>query len=364
MDVQEMQYGSRVEAQDRLLSERPSTAWGGTSAGVIEMAFDSPETPPSVWIRSDGLTSLLYRGKVHGFIGPKEGCKTWAACAVGADEIRKGNAFLMIDRENSLTAIARRLRTLGLTRDQVRDGFVYVSPTCKWDDTASAHLEQRLAVNRQNAREVTFAVLDSVTGLMSLQGLNPTRGDECERFFQGVPHMLKAENVTTVVIDHTPKGDESGPIGSERKSSGVDANLLFKMKAPAGRHKTGLVQIRIGKDRTGYLEQFAISNRHIATLVLTSDGEHMHTELRAPGQGGTDYAALSAHQQPRRTAALTAVRNYPGSSKSELRKLIGGDTTKTGELIQQLVEEGVIRVESGGGKRQIYYLAENHPENH
>ena len=52
-------------------------------------------------------------GKRHLLIGPPESLKTWAAFAIGLDEVRRGGVVFHVDLEMSPIETRRRLRRVG-----------------------------------------------------------------------------------------------------------------------------------------------------------------------------------------------------------------------------------------------------------
>ena len=234
---------------------------------------------PTVWEREDGVL-LLYPGRTHLFAGPTESCKTWAALEVMAQEIHTGNAVLYFDIEDEVISAVERLRELGMTADQLEEGFLYANPLDGFGWIEQVHLDERIKwVENEYGRPTTLAVLDSVTEGMALESLDPDRGTDVTSFYRLAPAWLASGGLAVVMIDHVPKATKKGgartAIGTERKRSGLTgASYSFSKVEEFGRGRTGIVEVTIDKDRPGCVRPHCGNDgKVVGTMALVSDVE-------------------------------------------------------------------------------------------
>jgi hypothetical protein len=221
---------------------------------------EAPPAPPTIG-------GLAYPGRRHVFSGEPETLKSWAALVLCVEQVRAGEVALYIDLEMGASMTLERLRQLGLSEDEIRTGFVYLSPSEPMTG------EDVLA---DVTRLVTFAkpsliVLDAFTGALELHGYDPVSGVAIEGFYRTVVGPLQAHGAAVVMLDHVAKNKETRgrfAIDSQRKIGGVDVHLGFKLIHPFARGADGLAGITTHKDRPGHLPR-----PRAAELELTSDPE-------------------------------------------------------------------------------------------
>jgi hypothetical protein len=129
-------------------------------------------------------------------------------------------------------------------------------------------------------------------GAFHASGLDDNKRQDVEAFAAQWVTPLWQAGVGTVVLDHVTKAAEGRgkyAIGSERKVGQVDVHLgLEAVGTPLTRGGSGLVKVRVHKDRPGFLLRPCA-----AEIVLSSepDTHRISFEIRAPadvaqGSGG------------------------------------------------------------------------------
>lgn len=155
-------------------------------------------TEPTVWRREDGQP-LLYPRRVNLCMGEPETCKTWMALAVIAEEIRAGNAGMLIDLEDSDETAVERLIALGLSADDLATRFAYVQPSEPFGEVAAAHLD---LCRQMLDGPLTVTVVDSMTEGMALEGLDPYQSTDVSKFYGRLPQYLADSGAAVTVLDH------------------------------------------------------------------------------------------------------------------------------------------------------------------
>ena len=344
------------EALSTVASEEADTGASWQAAGeaqIVAALAGTEEGRPALFLRDDGLP-LIYPAKVNMFFGASESCKSWAALVVAAEELRKGNAVLYVDYEDSLREIAGRLVSLGVARELVLTGLLYVQPSDRF--TRDAGLEILTDNIMRKDRTITLAVVDSVTEAFALGGLDPNVGKDVSAFYQGFPRWAtRFLQASVILIDHVVKSGEGGrwPIGSERKISGIDGSALeFSLKANEsfGRGRTSRIAVKKQRDKAGFLPGNRGSS--LATLTLVSDASSgdVRASLRAitADEASKDVASEAARVAELKRKIVEVASEEPGLSTGALREKVAGDKLLFTVARDELVNSGVLRTERSG----------------
>ncbi len=320
-----------VTAQERRadLLATPSE-WHAMSEGYMRhlMQRGTHRPEPSIFRRDDGA-ALVYPGRTHIFMGEPESYKTWAALFMIAQEIKAGNAGLLIDCEDEAATAIERLQQLGLSQDEIAEGFRYISPSgTRFDAVARAYVENVFAVCDHM---ITVAVIDSMTEAMTLNGWDPDKGTDVSSFYHSLPHTLTDQGAAVVIIDHVTKTSSTRgrwAIGSERKVSGLTgAAYVFKARRPFGRGMTGTVGITMSKDRCGSVRPLARgSDESLGTLTLASDETGaVEVTFRIPGGNAAADASEAFAETVNRIRQETwdVIDASPGITSAALRRAGG-----------------------------------------
>jgi hypothetical protein len=260
---------------------------------------------------------------------------------------------MLVDFEDSLETAIERLGQLGLTEQQLVDGFIYRSPDSSLDVVARAHVESSAW-----GKPLGVIVVDSMTEAMAVEGLDPDRGKDVTKFYSLLRDSLAELGAAVVILDHVTKSHEARgrwAIGSERKISGLNgAAYSFNATQEFGRGVTGKIKLRVSKDRPGFVRSHTVKGA-IGTLTLASspDDGRVTAQFDAPSGAG-EVRDAAATQVGVKAAMLEAVRDNPGLTSTELRPLVSGDTTAKSHALKALVDEGAVRVEKVGRKHLHY----------
>lgn len=238
-----------------------------------------------------------YVGKINTFMGEPASCKTWAALIACVHEIRQGNGALWIDLEDAPQTVVGRLKNLGVSRDEL-PLFQYKRPTSKPPQKVTEQALNEATINATRSGGVdpvarlvsqaepfealvqeitgcTIVVVDSVTELMSLYGLNGDVREEVSTFHKRLRELFTDHDAGIILLDHVTKstaGRGRWASGSERKISGLDGSgIAFDVVQKFGRGKVGRIKLSVSKDRPGYLDGELDDGKTIGEMVLTSD---------------------------------------------------------------------------------------------
>jgi hypothetical protein len=216
--------------------------------------YDAKTLPP------DHL-GIVYRGRRHVVSGPPESAKTILAWIFALEDVRGGGTVAAIDFEMGPHATRELLENLGWTPDEI-EGVYYVEPDGA--PTTGALLSLIDA-------GVTFTIIDSAAGAFDAAELDDNSRKDAQKFARGWIDPLWRHGITTVLIDHVvKKADNRGmyAIGSERKVGTADVHIGLETVKTLSRGGSGVVKVRVHKDRFGWLPRSSAGE-----LVLQSDAE-------------------------------------------------------------------------------------------
>jgi hypothetical protein len=203
---------------------------------------------PTLLARTDQL-ALLYAGKRNEIHGPTESAKSWIALVVVLEVIRRGAVAVFIDWEDSPRSVVARLHALGATREEILDGFRYLQPMEPL--TTATELDLRLEFDGAE-----LVVVDAANEAMASAGLDPNKNMDVAIWYAKIPALATRAGATLLVIDHVAKDPaaQRGAVGGAHKINVLDgASYRADAIVPFGRGSTGLVRLRLKKDRQGYL---------------------------------------------------------------------------------------------------------------
>lgn len=207
---------------------------------------------PTLLARTDGVC-LLYPGLIHSLHGESESGKSLAAQHLAAQQIMAGNDVLFIDFESDAATVIERLLMLGATPQAIRDHFTYIRPEV--DPRASTELP---AWHAMLARSYILAVIDGVTDSLGVFGYSTKDNDEVAAWMRVLPkNIANRTGAAVAVIDHVTKDNDSRgrfAIGAQAKMSGLTgAGYTVEVAEALGRGLRGVIVLRVGKDRPGYV---------------------------------------------------------------------------------------------------------------
>lgn len=249
-------------------------AEGDTWTPVDVGAFlDGTYEPPkaTAFTRSDGQ-ALLYPERVNWIQGESESGKSWCGQYATAQELLAEHDAAYVDFESNPGEVIHRLVLLGVPPALIRRHLTYINPTgsARHSDGFAALLTRRLAI----------VVVDGVTDALGTEGLSMMDNDQVATWVRNVLRPLGQHTGAAVVcIDHVTKSkDERGrfAIGAQSKLAGLSgAAYVAEVRQQLGIGLTGVVELRVAKDRPGTVRPLSVdyreSDRTASTALLTFD---------------------------------------------------------------------------------------------
>ena len=306
---------------------------------------------PTIMRRSDGIY-LLYRGKVHAFVGESEGCKTFGTLVAAREVIETGGHVLVVDFEDDADTTWDRLAAMGVSLPAASPQVLYASPAEPLMDRQGRWTAAQRDLD-EIAHDVplSLVIFDGVTEGMGLDGLNPLDNAHVASWYRaGARRLSRAPSApATIVSDHVVKDREGRgryALGGVHKLNGLDgASYLFEAVEPFGKGRTGIVTLTVAKDRPGQVRRHEDDKKRIATLRLESDPDTgaITTTLGPPAASGPigDFEPTHLMEKVSRRCEL-----YPGTSKRELREL--GKSEWVDQAVSRLIDLGHLEVTKVG----------------
>ena len=313
-----------------------STMWRIATVDDIAKVLGPDYKPPKPTIgRIADDKHLYYPGKVHSLAGEPNVGKTWIALLSVVEVIKDGQRAMVIDYEDTLATTASRLRTLGLTVDEILAGLIHIAPEVNIkggmvpDEVADA------------AAECALVVIDSVGEALAACGLSQDADGDVAQWMQRVPRRLAARGPAVVLLDHLAKNSDTRgrwAIGSQRKLAAIDGAAYGAELAGTGfsKSKDGFVKLVCNKDRGG---NFANGTR-IATLHFQPSHEQLHVDVEC----NVYDADTPADHRPTHVmeAVCKHLHTFGDTSARVLCKEVTGKTDIVRRAIEELAEIGAI----------------------
>jgi hypothetical protein len=237
-------------------------------------------------------------------------------------------------------AVLERLRSLGLSDEQISDWFAYLRPAEPISDAAVKDVKALL--RDRNAR---LLVIDAFNASLTLHGYDPIKTDDVEQFYRRVVDPFCEEGAAVVLPDHVPKRkDERGKYayGSERKHSGADVHLGLESLQPFGRGRTGKAKLTVHKDRPAYLKRPSPG-----LFVLTSDADTGACSWQIEVEHDvTDEGVFRPTTLMRKVSVYLYGADEP-CTRTQIEKGVKGKATGVRQAIDVLVAEGYATEVSG-----------------
>lgn len=316
--------------------------------------------PPNILTRTDGR-SLLYRGRIHAFIGESESCKTWAALLAALEVIDAGGMVLWVDFEDDERGLVARLRALGVAPETIRAQVHYVHPeepliNSKGIATAAnADLGELL-----EEHPYALAVIDGVTEGMVTEGLDPLGTGDAAVFARRVAKRLAAAPSAPAVVslDHVPKSAEARgrfALGSQHKIAGLTgAAYIFEVRRALSRAITDPVEaeviVKVSKDRPGHVRSFAVGSDQLRTVAVLEMTAYPDGALTARLVPADEAKNMPPAEMLERIVGLLST--YPGLSGNQVRERTEGKDSTIVAALKWMVDEGYATVQKVGPSHQ------------
>lgn len=313
---------------------------------VLDGSYQPPK--PTYFVRSDGV-GLFYPGVVNEIHMEAGGGKTWVALAATAERLTLGERVLYIDHEEHRGRVVSRLLSLGLTPDQVRNGFHYIQPEAAptGDDLA-----------RLTTAGYSLVVVDTVGESIRLVTGGDSNSTDDVTDWHAFNRAFARSGACVLVIDHITKAADNPlfPIGSQAKYAGYKG-AVYLMEAPKGgglaQGQYGYLSIKLAKDNGGGLGLH--KGDLAAEFHLDSIGSASLWELRAP-DASTQVAREAQARLNYRDKLLAEVPSE-GITRSKLREALGLRGNNFGpfaDALEALLETGaLIQVDGPRGSKVL-----------
>ncbi len=244
--------GALVEPEPE---ELPPT-WAPVDLGPI-LDGTREDVRPTLLPRSDGVC-LVYPGLTHSFHGESESGKSLVLQLEAVRLLALGERVLFVDFESDAASVVGRLVEFGADPDTVRRRFVYVRPEVRPDASAR---ELRAWLDVLGGR-FALAIVDGVTDALGVFGYSTKDNDDVSAWARELPRRIADRTgAAVVVVDHVTKDADSRgrfAIGGQAKLSGLTgAAYTVEVRQPLGRGLRGVIVLRVGKDRPGYVRGHA-----------------------------------------------------------------------------------------------------------
>lgn len=345
---------TRPEELPSLLDREPSSWRPIPLEGPVE-----DDAPPSI-LKIEGTNRcLLYPGSTNSIFGESESGKSLLAIVAAREVIERGGRVLWLDYEDSPRRFRSRLDSMSVPPD-LWGSIDYLNPVhALWSKRTNASTGAHADfVDLLRASRYDLAVVDTMTGAMSVEGLDPLSMTDVEQIYRVLTgEIVKRTGAAVLVLDHVTKSSDTRgryPIGSERKLSGVTGAAFAIEVTRAWSRATvepiyGSALLKIAKDRPGYVRGGRSELSVVASIEVTAEPDG---GLRMRVVDPRDTVPLPPHELIVRV--VDVLRRYPGLSKSGLENELGGKATTVRNVRDYLVDRGVIRVDVQGRGQYLH----------
>lgn len=295
---------------------------------ILEQIRSGPAPAPEI-------AGLFYRGRTHGLPGKRDAGKSLLMACVSLGILKDGGSVLWIDHEVGAQLVLRRLVELGGDEAAIAERFHLI------DDARGLAPPEAIAA----FAGVTLVVLDAMTGQMSRSGLDDNSAVDVDQVYDAICKPLAHKHgACVVIIDHVPHGATDRPLGSQRKSSAPDVELLLSSAVKFKPGRGGRAKITVGRDRLGRIEpgEFVLEPDNTwriersagpwrPTLYMQRVSDYLRAQTEPVSRsvverdvgGSAEYVRLAmdllvaaghaaATPGPRKAVLLTSVEPYPG----------------------------------------------------
>lgn len=312
----------------------------------VPLSRDVQPTERPTLLRVAGGARLLYPGRTHSIVGESSSGKTWVAILVALEVLENGGRVLWLDYETNAHEFVERLQALREVPDEWWSRVHYLNPHHQlWNHRDNKATSHEVAFTRLlEGNSYDLAVIDSVTGAMSAEGLDTNSDRDVETFHRLLAYRLANSGPSVLMLDHVVKNRDSrgdDARGSGRKREGITgASYLMRVESPWRRATsvpvTGAFTLRVAKDRPGWVG--AIGD-NVATGTVTSDPDG---GLRIHLTQCEDTVVMPRAETLQ--AIVNHLRRFPGTSKSRLETEVGLKAETVRHARDWLVERRVVVV--------------------
>jgi len=307
----------------------------------------TPTEPPSL-LQVATNRFLLYRGRTNSIVAEASSGKTWLAILASLEVLKAGGRVLWLDYESNGAEVVNRHKAMFDVPDEYWGRFDYVSPSERLEDskTNATTIHGAVFYSYLDVTSYDLAVIDSVTGAMSCEGLDTNSDTDVETFHRLLAYRLANAGPAVLMLDHVPKNVESrgnDARGSGRKREGI-TGASYKMKvdrpwkrANGGTPVVGSFTLTVAKDRDGGVG--AIGD-DVATGVVTADPDGgVRIKLHVPEDVVVLPSAKLLDQ------IIGHLRTFGAMSRNQLGKDLGGNEGQRRDAVKWLIANGGLRLD-------------------
>lgn len=302
---------------------------------------------PTILRRTDGV-ALFYPGVINGIHGESGLGKGWVVLAAVVEVVRDGGHAVYVDLEDTPKSIANRLRTLGLTRDEIVTNVSYIRPTDPTSPEAIAALARLV-----REREAVLVVIDSLGEAFGLDGINENNDNEVTPWLRRVGRTLADTGACIVVVDHVTKALDN-PLyakGSARKRAQIGGtSFLVEALKPLTKGQGGKLRLTCAKDRNTAHVRGQVS----AEMVFSPSGDNDMIVRVFPVVATEDLSTPQERQDDQAAACAVEMIKVARRRRGEFTKtsLVIGTAGWRAEIkvvaFDLLVEQGHLVASSRG----------------
>lgn len=267
-------------------------------------------------------------------------------------------SVLYLDFESDPASVVERLRRMGVADISIMKNFHYVRP-----ESAPYTVPERSAWRALLDGSYALVVIDGVTDALTMFGHATKDNDGIAVWLRDVPRKLADRTGAAVVlIDHvTKEGATRGrfAIGGQAKMAGLTgAAYLVEPVEPLGIGMTGIVTLRIAKDRPGRVRSHCgIFRKHdrtqeAARLNVDSRGEQTIVSVQPPSSHGGEPTMFRPTTFMERISRV--VEANPGLSQNLISGQVQGRKKEVICALNVLITEGFVSVQPGANRSQLH----------
>ncbi len=304
-------------------------------APVIESLDDEPK-----WLVRDAVPA----GETTMLFGAHGSGKTWLALRWVSALVRAGETVILVDGENGMNVIGRRLKLLGYEPDwDQRLHYFGPQPLLPGAISDLTELIEEL--------RPALVCLDPVGQQIADMGGDEDRAGDVLRYFGEVVHPAKRVGAAVLLVDHIGKPGRSKGYarGSSAKMAALDNGWEVAVNEPERftRERAGTIELTLRKSRNGILP----AKLRFKVGVSGDDFDIVPTDERAaPKVDEKDLLML---------AALRAV-GEAGLTGPELERAAGLAKSATNEHVRRLIQAGHVST-TGTTRNKRYFWAKDLP---
>jgi hypothetical protein len=235
--------------------------------------------------RDDGA-GILYPGALHDLHGEPGHGKSWFAFHAGAEALRTGGAFGVLDYEGTPHVFVDRMRALGVDDDVLcdRDRVAYHNLPGK-----TGRREVEALTVQFIAMEARLVVLDAMLPALVRNGHDDNSNSDLATFYETVTRPLTAGGAAVCCVDHVtrdPSTRTRGARGAGAKLQLVDVSYSVKLTRAFSRTQAGDFKVVCEKDRFG---TWSIGETVAVVHVEPhAGGTFLEVDVRTPEQSDPD----------------------------------------------------------------------------